>query len=195
MAPRVAIEERKGGEPETMRCPKCGYSTFEFETCPRCEAAFDGKTVFDPAATAKGGFWIRFLAYVIDNILIFLGTVFLSFVAGLATGLGGVTSSMGTDEIENLATVFGFMIGVFTGLFYFTFFTGWSGQTPGKRLLGLKVIQTTGEPVTYKKALLRYVGYIVSFVLLGLGFLMIAFDRRKRGLHDLLAGTLVIKTG
>ncbi|MBI5198353.1 MAG: RDD family protein [Nitrospirae bacterium] len=180
-----------------MRCPRCGYSTFEFETCPRCEGLFEGEKVSEttPDTLPKGGFWIRFVAYAIDNLLIFIGTVFLAFVTGLATGLGGITTSMGSEDVEQLATAFGFFIGMFTGLFYFTFFVGWCGQTPGKRLCKLKVIQKTGEPMTYGRALLRYLAYIVSFIIAGLGFLMIAVDRKKRGLHDLIAGTLVVKTG
>lgn len=177
-----------------MRCPRCGFSTFEFETCPRCDGTLSGETT-NLLSVPKGGFWVRLVAYGVDNFLVFLGTVFLSFVSGLATGLGGLTTSMDTEEIERLAAFFGFFIGIFTGLFYFTFFIGWCGQTPGKRLFGLKVVQVNGDPVPYTKALVRYLGYIASFALLGLGFLMIALDRQKRGLHDLIAGTLVIKTG
>lgn len=94
-----------------------------------------------------------------------------------------------------MATIFGFFIGVFFGPTYFTLFTGWEGQTPGKRLLGLKVVRMKGGPVSYPKALLRYVGYYISFLPAGLGFIMIAVDRNKRGLHDLIAGTCVVKIG
>lgn len=174
-----------------MRCPRCGYSTFEFETCPRCESTFVGER----HAQETAGFWIRSLAYALDNFLVFLGTVTLAFISGLATGLGGVTTAMGSEDVDRLATFFGFFIGIFSGLFYFTFFLGWCGQTPGKKLFGLKVIGTSGDPVTYPQALLRYFGYMASFLLLGLGFLMVAVDRKKRGLHDLIAGTQVIRTG
>ena len=59
--------------------------------------------------------------------------------------------------------------------------------------MGLRVITMTGESVSYGRALLRYIGYFVSFFFLGLGFVMIAFDRNKRGFHDFIAGTCVIR--
>lgn len=176
-----------------MRCPKCGYTTFEFETCPQCASSLDAGGAIDLRFLPKAGFWIRVAAFMIDNIIIFFSTAFLAFTAGLATGLGGLTRNAPMEEVEQLATIFGFFIGIFFGPFYFTLFTGWDGQTPGKRILGLKVIRITGEPVGYGKALLRYAGYYLSFLLVGLGFVMIAVDRNKRGLHDLIAGTCVVK--
>lgn len=176
-----------------MRCPNCGYTSFEFETCPKCWSVLRPEVSEEIYTAAKGGFWIRFVAFAIDNIIIFFATAFLAFVAGLATGLGGLTRNAPAEEIEQLATIFGFFIGIFFGPFYFTLFTGWDGQTPGKRLLGLRVVRITGDPVGYGRALLRYIGYFLSFLLVGFGFVMIAFDRNKRGLHDLIAGTCVIK--
>lgn len=176
-----------------MRCPRCGYTSFDFETCPKCEANLESGDFVDIHAVAKGGFWIRCVAFIIDNIIIFFATAFLAFVAGLATGLGGLTRDIPAEDVEQIATIFGFFIGIFFGPFYFTLFTGWDGQTPGKRLLRLKVVRVSGEPVSYSRALLRYIGYFISFLLAGLGFVMIAVDRNKRGLHDLIAGTCVIK--
>ncbi|MBI5755610.1 MAG: RDD family protein [Nitrospirae bacterium] len=177
-----------------MRCPRCGYTTaYEFEACPQCETNLESLKIFDMLTASKGGFWIRLAAFVVDNIIIFFATGFFAFVAGLATGLGGLTSDVPAEDVEYLATVFGFFIGILIGPFFFTFFTGWDGQTPGKRLLGLRVVRTTGEPVGYGRALLRYIGYFISFFFLGLGFVMIAVDRNKRGLHDMIAGTCVIK--
>ena len=178
-----------------MRCPRCGYTTFEFETCPQCDASLETGGVMDVHNLPKAGFWVRFVAFVIDNIFIFFSTAFLAFIAGLGTGLGGLTRDIPAEDVERLATIIGFFIGVLLGPAYFTLFTGWDGQTPGKRILGLKVISVTGVPVGYGKALLRYIGYYLSFILLGLGFVMIAFDRNKRGLHDFIAGTCVVKVG
>lgn len=177
-----------------MRCPKCGYTAFEFDTCPQCESSLESGRPVDIDTAAKGGFWIRLVAFTVDNIIIyFFAFAFLPFVAGLATGLGGLTRDAPAEEVERLATLFEFFIGIFFGPFYFTLFTGWDGQTPGKILLRLKVVRINGEPVGYGRALLRYIGYYISFLLVGLGFVMIALDRNKRGLHDLIAGTCVIK--
>jgi uncharacterized RDD family membrane protein YckC len=77
---------------------------------------------------------------------------------------------------------------------YFTYFHGATGQTPGKMALGLKVIQNTGAPMTFGVAFLRWVGYIISGIILDLGFAWIAFDRKKRGWHDMIAATYVVRT-
>ncbi len=158
-----------------------------------CVTQMDSGKSINLASSEKGGFWVRLVAFIVDNIIIFFATALFAFIAGLATGLGGLTSGVSAENVEYLSTIFGFFIGTLLGPFYYTLFTGWEGQTPGKKLLGLRVITMTGEPVGYGRALLRYIGYFVSFFLLGLGFVMIAFDRNKRGFHDFIAGTCVVK--
>ncbi len=158
-----------------------------------CVTQMDSGKSINLASSEKGGFWVRLVAFIVDNIIIFFATAFFAFIAGLATGLGGLTSDVSAENVEYLSTIFGFFIGTLLGPFYYTLFTGWEGQTPGKKLMGLRVITMTGEPVGYGRALLRYIGYFVSFFLLGLGFVMIAFDRNKRGFHDFIAGTCVIR--
>jgi len=82
------------------------------------------------------------------------------------------------------------------GLFYNLYFVGTRGATPGKKILNLRIIREDGiEPVGYGKAFLRLLGYILSGMIFYIGFIMIAFTDRKRGLHDMVAGTNVIKVG
>lgn len=163
----------------------------------------------DINTAAKGGFWIRLIAFVIDFIISGLGIAFLSLVAMPAIWLG---SNRSMEEIENLAPDIGLIIVMFFVPFYFTFFTGYYGQTIGKVIFGLKVVRITGAPVGYARAFLRYLGFFISvwltnleypyfeaqlksipYIIIGLGFAIIAVDRHKRGLHDLIAGTCVIK--
>lgn len=67
------------------------------------------------------------------------------------------------------------------------------GATPGKQLMRCKVVDThTGSYLTVGKAVIRYFAYILSTLPLGLGFLWIAWDRRKQGFHDKLAGSVVV---
>jgi uncharacterized RDD family membrane protein YckC len=67
------------------------------------------------------------------------------------------------------------------------------GATPGKQMMQLRIIDAhTGERLSWAKATLRYFAYIVSLLPLGLGFLWIAWDRRKQGFHDKIARSLVI---
>ncbi len=79
-------------------------------------------------------------------------------------------------------------------ILYFTFWTGYSGQTLGKWALGLRVTDPWGlYPVGYSRAFLRTLGYIINFLAWGWGFLWIIGDGEKRGWHDLLARTRVCK--
>lgn len=67
------------------------------------------------------------------------------------------------------------------------------GATPGKMLLGLKVLTLEGEKLTQSQAIKRYFAYLLSALTLGIGFLMVAIDPQKRALHDILSKTKVIK--
>jgi uncharacterized RDD family membrane protein YckC/pSer/pThr/pTyr-binding forkhead associated (FHA) protein len=134
-----------------------------------------------PAATLRpAGFWIRVAANVVD-------AVWISVVLFAATlPFGGPTSSTGSMVLSLLSVLLGIVVPILCWAIF--------GATPGKALLGLRVIggkrrRGLGIPLAF----LRLCGMMVSAVLLGLGFLMVAFTRDKRGLHDHLAGTAVIR--
>lgn len=76
---------------------------------------------------------------------------------------------------------------------YPIFFIGWRGQTPGKMIAGIKVIKTNGSNATYATGLVREIGEFLSLILLTLGYWLVLFDKQRQGLHDKLAGTLVVK--
>ena len=125
------------------------------------------------ASTAEfryGGFWIRLVALLIDSVVI-----------GIAFYLLGDPSG---------STILSAMVGA---AYYIGFWT-WRGQTLGKMALGLKVVRTDGSPISLGRAILRYIGYLVSTIIIFIGFLMVAWDGRKQGLHDKIADTLVIRT-
>ena len=75
---------------------------------------------------------------------------------------------------------------------YFVGFWAWRGQTLGQLVVNVQVVRTDGKPVDLRTAVLRFLGYIVCALTLGIGFLIIAFDGRKQGLHDKIADTCVI---
>ncbi len=137
------------------------------------------------ASETKGGeaagFGIRFLAFLVDDMILGIplllgGLASMTFAPGPSTSLAGTALS--------LYSLFCF--------FYYVYFWGARGATPGKSLLGLTVVTYSGEtPIGYGRALLRFVGYGASFLLLGLGFLLIAFSPDRRALHDRIAGTRV----
>jgi uncharacterized RDD family membrane protein YckC len=78
-------------------------------------------------------------------------------------------------------------------LIYFIGMWAWKGQTLGQAVAKVKVIKIDGLPVDLRVATLRYLGYWGCILTLGIGFLWIAFDKKKQGLHDKLAETYVIR--
>ena len=145
-----------------------------------------------------GGFWRRSFALLIDKVILYFVSLILFLIGLLALGLegdmlgrvlaspGDIIPGMGVFALLYLAASF------LAGVIYFTWFHGIGGRTPGKMLLGLRVIQASGEPMTPGVAFLRWVGYLISGPVFCLGFLWVAFDGRKQGWHDKIAATLVI---
>jgi uncharacterized RDD family membrane protein YckC len=146
-----------------------------------------------------GGFWRRLVAYAIDKVILYVISLFLLLIAFFALGQGGVSLSSiaATGDIPAGMGLFViiFAIATFiTDMIYFIWFHGSVGQTPGKMLLGLRVVQASGDDVTFGVAFLRWVGTLVSSLFLSLGYLWIAVDGKKQGWHDKIAATLVIRT-
>ncbi len=148
----------------------------------------------DVHTALKGGFFLRLLAYVIDCALLYIiamlliagGFIFLKY------------STIAVNESDMLGTLrlllAPFMIAsTLIELFYFTYCHAVTGQTIGKWICGLKVVRTSGEPLGFARALLRWAGYFVSRFCLYCGFLWIAFSRDKQGWHDKIAGSYVIR--
>lgn len=146
-----------------------------------------------------GGFWRRLLAYGIDQILLNMLCLFLLVIGLIALGAGGTsfTRIVTTGTLPRQAGLFLtlYLLATFlVGMAYSVWFHGSVGQTPGKMILGLRVIGTTGEQIGFGIAFLRWVGTFVSALPFWLGYLWIAFDARKQGWHDKIAATLVVRT-
>ncbi|MDF1630810.1 MAG: RDD family protein [Alcanivoracaceae bacterium] len=133
-----------------------------------------------------GGFWRRTGASLIDTILILLVTspVLYAFYG----------DSFYTEQ-DMLRGPADFVISyLFPAIASITFWV-YKSATPGKMALGLKIVDAdTAGPCSTGQLIGRYLGYYVSIFALGLGFLWVAFDKRKQGWHDKLAGTLVVRT-
>ena len=134
-------------------------------------------------ATGYGGFWLRVVAYVIDAIVINIAT----WAIGLVIGVSQFTAA---DDYDPTATGISLLI----GLIYFALLeSSERGATLGKMAVGLRVVTDQGQRLSLANAIGRYLAKIVSAIILGIGFLMVAFTDRKRGLHDMIASTLVVK--
>ena len=140
----------------------------------------------------KGGFLRRLVAFTIDLVVLYIIDVILMIIGFLAMGVD--PSGLGEGGIEQIQVLLPFYFFIFIiNIAYYTYFHGNTGQTPGKMICKLKVVRVNGEPLGYGKAFLRWIGYIVSWVVFALGFLWVIFDRQKQAWHDKIAGSYVLK--
>ena len=145
-----------------------------------------------------GGFWRRLFAFLIDKTIIYALSITICVAAILAVGLGsdirGIVFSTPDEMFGRVGAFMSFCVSLslLTDMLYFTLFHGITGQTPGKMLFHLHVTAASGGPITKGTAFLRWVGYLISAFFFFLGFLWIAFDRKKQGWHDKIALTSVV---
>ena len=142
----------------------------------------------------KAGFWIRVLAFSIDNMILNIIYAVFFIAGGLAVYLASDTQDwlMILDRALMLTIPYNIVMLAIT-IGYFTYLHGSTGQTIGKMVCQLKVVQESGEPLNYGKSFLRCMGYLLSAIVLNIGFLWIAFDKNKQGWHDKIARTYVIE--
>lgn len=129
------------------------------------------------------GFWFRAVAATIDGVLCQVAFVLLLILLSLIAQVHIPTAPVGY-------VVFGLL----TQWLWFTFpeSSGWQA-TLGKKILGLRVTDEQGGRISFGRANARYWSKILSALLLFIGFIMVAFTDKKQGLHDKIAGTLVLK--
>ncbi len=133
----------------------------------------------------------RFVALVMDDIILAFITIFLAVLSGFTFSIGAGSFPGTAWAIATIGASLK-MIYFIVWLTYHTAFLGSTGQTPGKKVLGLQVIRTGGEKISYPRALGRTLGYIPSS-LLYIGYMWAIWDRRKQAWHDKFVDTLVIK--
>ena len=129
------------------------------------------------------GFWIRFLAHLIDFILV--NGVELALEYGISTPLKFSTFSQ---------QILGVILTLGLCYWYYCVYQVKHGTTFGKRIFSIYVVdEYSGAYLSTKQAILRLIGYLFSYAIIGCGFLMAAFHPKKQGLHDLIAGTVSIR--
>ena len=139
------------------------------------------------------GFWFRVIANIIDHIIAAISAGIIAYIAGSMLGLTMSVMSSSIEEIKIAAKIIGFIVGILIPWLYFTLSESSVWQaTLGKKMLGMKVVDMDGNKISFGKANVRYWSKIISAITLYIGFIMVAFTERKQGLHDKIAGTLVI---
>lgn len=145
----------------------------------------------EEAGPAPGIRFARLVAYLLDSIVLGIVILVLSFVF-VAFAVGTAASdSMGAM----VGGVFLFIVLIVVVAFaYFPFFWARGGQTPGMMPFRIRIVRDVdGGPITGGQALMRFVGYWINSIVFYVGFAWILVDRRRRGWHDLIAGTVVIE--
>jgi uncharacterized RDD family membrane protein YckC len=175
-------------------CPRCGYELSGGIRPPLGnEAAFFGPTTVPAQVVATpmpsfspdtaydrfshvrsqryGGFWIRFAAYLIDTVVLLIPSF----------------------ALRTLGPQGSLVMVVVSWLYFATMESSGLQGTVGKAVLGLEVTDERGRQISFGRATGRYFAKILSALTLLIGFLMVGFTSRKRGLHDFVAGTLVLR--
>lgn len=145
------------------------------------------KVVVDfDAERLKAPFILRLGAILIDYILL-ISVPVISLLVSRSFGDDG--SKLLNSEISNA----GWLIMVLLGITNFLIFPMFSGQSIGKMLTGLRIVGKDGKPASFVAILLRnLLGYFITVLTIGLGFLLALFNIKGRALHDFLAGTVVV---
>jgi len=210
-------------------CSKCGASMADGAAfCSNCGQAFavatlpphlpvlaaslagptaSGAVAISPYAAVPcveyAGFWLRFLALLIDNVVMGIGFVLILIPLIFLTGLGGLLSQIHPDEELNDAGIF-VLIGliflaatvslVFTWLYHALMESSEWQATVGKKALGLVVTDMAGQRVSFARSTGRHFGKIITNVIPAfIGYIMAGFTEKKQALHDMLAGCLVLR--
>lgn len=137
----------------------------------------------------------RFLANLVDSLI--LGTVFflINFVLGMVGSIvAGPKGGWGSPSLLNPALLsLNYVLTSLLEVGYFVYFIGRWGQTPGKKVLNIKVIRLDDQPIGYLNAFLReIVGKLLSSIVFLLGYFWMIWDKKKQTWHDKIAGTVVI---
>ncbi len=154
-----------------------------------------------PGAMRYGGFWIRVLAKFIDVIIVGIPIMVLYMIAvfgfGMGMGGGAMQRPGQVPDIAMLLTSLGLqlglqVIGIILGGFYNVFFVVKYGATPGKMIVGLRIIMANGDRLGVGRAIGRYFAEMVSGMVCYIGYIIAAFDDQKRSLHDHMCSTRVV---
>jgi uncharacterized RDD family membrane protein YckC len=202
-------------------CSKCGAQNFATaQLCQKCGGGLSVGLAPMPLATPAqayaaapavayaavptsryGGFWLRLLAHLIDHIVLGVVAAPLFFILVLPAMLRVIHEAEQNQEpspeliVAIMSSIFIYVVLAFAGQWLYEALltsSSWQG-TVGKRVLQLKVTDEIGNRIGFGRATGRFFAKILSSMFFCIGFIMVGLTDRKRGLHDMLAGTLVMR--
>jgi len=202
-------------------CSKCGAQNSAIaQSCQNCGLTLSSSLApsqaaapapaYAPAAppvayappSIYGGFWIRLLAHLIDHIILGVVAAPLFFITVLPSIIRIAQQADRDQEpspemiITIISSVFVYIALAFVGQWLYEALltsSSWQG-TIGKKILRLKVVDEAGNRIGFGRATGRFFAKILSSMFMCIGFIMIGFTERKTGLHDMLAGTRVLRS-
>ncbi len=134
-----------------------------------------------------GGFWIRVVAYSIDAVVLAIPLHLVPFLLHTV-----FLSADGADKV--IFDVLGVFFNVLVWWVYSAVLHSSVWQaTIGKKVVGLKVVDKSGNRISFGRATGRYFAEFLSVIVLGIGYLMVGWTKKKQGLHDIIAKTYVIR--
>jgi uncharacterized RDD family membrane protein YckC len=144
------------------------------------------------------GFWIRFVAYIIDEILIGIVSLIVILPFLLMAGVSLATlDEYDPSPVAIFSFIGAYLAAIITALtikwLYYAIMESNRGATLGKMALRLRVTDMAGNRVTFARATGRWFGKILSALPLSVGFMMAGWTQQKQALHDILASTLVVR--
>jgi len=201
-----------------MFCPKCGKETdASGKFCQWCGADIESvpaKPVIvtpqeeeeeAPEVGVYGGLGRRFIAFIVDIILILIFDIVAVSVLGMIRGLQNLVFYLQGQPVESLTVdgttaalfgsiiaAYGFAIILVPWIYFAGFESSRSQATPGKLLMKIVVTDLEGNKPTFARVTLRHFAKIISTLLIFTGFLAIGFTQKKQGFHDKIAGCLVL---
>jgi uncharacterized RDD family membrane protein YckC len=147
-----------------------------------------GGPVVEPGEPVYIGFVTRTIAFAIDAVLIDVAALGVAAVVALVFSVFPVSSN-----VHDAFVAAGGVLFVIWTITYFVVFWTSTGQTPGNRVMQIRVLRAGGDRLLPRHALVRLLGMLIGLILL-LGYLPILVTDRRRGLHDAMAGTVVVGT-
>ena len=190
----------------TVFCNQCGQSVNAAASfCTRCGGTLSPAASVTPSipipapfgtvAVRYAGFWIRFLAVFIDGLILFAVLTPVRLVLHLPFGLMAMRHSGDFNPLMMLPLIgLSTLISVVADWLYEAYFMSSERQaTLGKMALGLRVTDTNGRRLSFGQATLRHFAKWISGMTLLIGYIMAAFTERRQALHDMIAGTLVVR--
>ena len=146
-----------------------------------------------PGPFGYGGFWLRFVARFVDGIILGVVGMVTGMIIGFAFGAAGALRG-GDKAMFLLMQVVVQGVSIAIGILYEVLFVRKYDATPGKMVLGLKILRPTGEKLSAARIVGRYFAQWLSTLPLLFGYIMAGFDDEKRALHDRVCDTRVIRT-